>query len=101
MRGREVRDDPLLRELEARVLDRRAHPLPSLADGCIAQPDDGEERKAGPDVDLHPHLPRGEAVDGEGADAGEHSATRRYGDTRYTGRTCGDERSAGHRVLAR
>ena len=73
---REVDGDPLARELEARVEDRRPDPLAGLAHGAVGESDDGEARQARADVDLDGDLARVEAVDGEGGDAGEHGRPR-------------------------
>ena len=56
--GREVDGDALLRELVARVRDRRPHALARLADRLVRQPDDREGRQAAADVGLDPHAPR-------------------------------------------
>ena len=62
---------PLLRELEARVGDRRANPLARLADGLVGEPDDRERGQADADVGLHPHPAALDAVEREGGDARE------------------------------
>jgi hypothetical protein len=48
------------------------HALARLAHGGIAAADDGEAREAGAEIDLDGDPPRGETVDGEGGEAGEH-----------------------------
>ena len=75
-RGGEVDRDPLLRELEAGVRDRRAHALARLADRLVRQPDDRERRKPEPDVALDRHAARLHAVDREARHRGQHVRTR-------------------------
>ena len=72
VRGREVDRDAPVRELEAGVADRGVHALARLTHGGVAAADDGEPREAGAQIDLDGDPPRGEAVDGEGGEAGEH-----------------------------
>ena len=52
--GREVRGDPGLRELEARVRDRGADPVPRLPHRHIPEPDDRERGETAADVDFDP-----------------------------------------------
>ena len=78
-RGCEVRGDPRLRKLEARVHDRRANPVARFAHRGVAEADDREGRQPAADVDLDPHLARIDAVDGEGGDTREHAVTVRGG----------------------
>ena len=78
-RRREVGGDPALREVEPRVEDRRADPVPRLAHSRVPEPNDRERGQAGADVDLDPHLARIDTVDRERRDACEH-ASRRYGE---------------------
>jgi putative endonuclease len=73
--GGQVGGDPLLRELEARVRERRAHPLARLADRGVRQADERERRQALADVDLDPDLARLDPEQGEGAGDGEHPPT--------------------------
>ena len=68
----EVGDDPPQRELEAAVGERRAHPLARLAHRRVGQADDGEGGQAAVHVDLDPHGPGGDAVEGECLRRGEH-----------------------------
>ena len=69
---REVDRDPLLRELVARVDDRRPDALARLAHRLVGEADDRERGQPEPDVGLDPDPPGLDAVDGEGGDAGEH-----------------------------
>ena len=55
----------LLRELEARVHERRADALARLADGLVGQADDGERRQAEADVGLDLDPPGVDAVERE------------------------------------
>jgi hypothetical protein len=75
-RRREVDRHTSLRELEAGVEDRRADALARLAHRPVGEADDREVGQARADVDLDGHAPRFEAVDREGADAGEHGRRR-------------------------
>jgi hypothetical protein len=72
VRGREVDRDAPVRELETGVAHGGVHALARLADGGVAAADDGEARKAGAQIDLDGDPACGEAVDGEGGEAGEH-----------------------------
>ena len=74
MRGREVHGEPLLRELEPGVEQRRAHALARLAHGRVGQPDERERRQPAADVDLDGDLAAVDALEREGGDAGEHAA---------------------------
>ena len=65
---REVRGDPLQRELEARVDDCRPDALARLPHRGVRQSDERERRQAAMDVDLD--------VDGEGVDAVERECSR-------------------------
>ncbi len=69
---REIGRDAPGGELEPAVEDRRAHAIARLADGLADHPDDAEGRQAGPDVDLDPHGPGVDSVDGECGDSTEH-----------------------------
>ncbi len=84
--GREVGDDAPQRKLKAAVDQRRPHPLARLAHRRIGQTDDGEGRQSAVDVDLDPHRPRRDAIEGEclrrcehGDDAMEANPTRGAG----------------------
>ena len=77
VRGREVDRDPPLRELEARVEDRRLDALARLGHGAIAEPDDGEGRQPAAQVGLDDDRPGVESVEREGRDAGEHGGEAR------------------------
>ena len=72
VRGCEVDRDAPVRELEAGVAHGGVHALARLTDGGVAAADDGEARKAGAQIDLDGDPACGEAVDGEGGEAGEH-----------------------------
>ena len=78
VRGREVDRDALLRELEARVRDRGAHPLARLPDRLVREPDDREGRQADADVGLDPDPAGVDAVEREGGDAGEAHSERPF-----------------------
>ena len=56
-RGREVRREPLLRELELGVQQRGAHALARLPHRGVGQPDEREGGQAAADVDLDGDLP--------------------------------------------
>ena len=79
----EVDDDPLQRELEAAVDQRRPHPLPRLAHRRVGEADDREAGQAAVDVDLDPDRAGGDAVEGEGSGRGEHGK-----DAKPPPRTC-------------
>ena len=75
---REVGGDPLQRELEAAVDERRPHALARLAHGGVGQADDRERGQAAMDVDLDPDRAGLDAVQREGAGAWR-ARGRRYG----------------------
>ena len=81
---RQVGGDPLERELEAAVDDRRAHPLAGLPDGGVREPDEREGGQPAVDVDLDVDGERVDALEGEGSGSGEHRVDARAGR-----RTCG------------
>jgi hypothetical protein len=72
VRRSEVDRDAPLRELKARVQQCRLDALARLAHGGVGAADDREGRQPAAQVNLDGHLPRGEAVDREGRDVGEH-----------------------------
>jgi hypothetical protein len=74
--GREVHRQPLLREVELGVEERRPHALARLADRPVRQPDEGERRKPAPDVDLDGDLLRPNPLQRERGDRGEHRPGR-------------------------
>ena len=74
---RQVDDDPLQRELEAAVDQRRPHPLARLAHGGVGEADDREAGQAAVDVDLDPDRAGDDAVEGEGSGGGEHAPDAR------------------------
>ena len=73
-RGREVRRDPLERELEAGVQHRRADPLSRLAHRRVGQSDHGEGGQPAAYVDFDGDLPAVDPLEGECGDAREHTA---------------------------
>ena len=75
-RRREVRGDPSLGELEARVGDRRADPVARLPHRRVPEADDRERGQAAADVDLDPDVTRIDPVDRECGDAREHRVQR-------------------------
>ena len=77
VRGREVDRDAPLRKREARVQQCGMDALARLTHGRVAAADDREGRQAGTQVDLDGDSPRGEAVDRESCDAGEHATQAR------------------------
>ena len=74
VRRSEIGGDPLLRELEAGVDDRRPDPLARLADGGVGQADERERRQADAHVGLDPDLARLDAEQRVGANGGGHPA---------------------------
>ena len=71
---REVGGDPLLRELEPRVDERRPHPLARLAHRGVGQADQREGRQPGRTWTSTRTAPRLDAEQREGAGGGEHGA---------------------------
>jgi len=74
----EVDGGAALREVEARVEDRRADALARLAHGTVGEADDREVRQPLPEVHLDGDAPRLEPVDREGGDRGEHGSERPF-----------------------
>ncbi|HYI35109.1 MAG TPA: hypothetical protein VEX39_00765 [Thermoleophilaceae bacterium] len=72
-RGREVRGDPLQRELQARVQKRGTDALPGLAHRRVRKPHDGERGEPATDIDLRGDLTAVDAFEGECGDAGKHT----------------------------
>ena len=66
---------PLQRELEPGVEERRPHALARLAHGAVGQPDDRERGSPLADVDLDRDLAAVDPLEGECGDAGEHAGT--------------------------
>ena len=77
VRGREVDRDAHERELEARVLDRRAHALPRLPDRAVGQAHERERRQPAAYVHLDGDVMAADPLEGEGRDAGEHAGQAR------------------------
>ena len=75
----QVCGQPLQRELELRVQERRPHPFAGLPHRRVWKADDGERGEPATDVDLDGHLDAVDPVDRECGDAGEHpdDATKR------------------------
>src|SRR5262249_15216588 len=73
----QVRREPALRELVARVLYGRPDTVARLAHGRVPEAHDRERRKAGADVDLDPNEPGIDSVDRERGDASKHAVTLR------------------------
>ena len=71
-RRREVRGYPLLRELEARVEERRPHTLARLADRAVGKPDDCEGGQPAANVDLGHDVHGIDPIERERLDPGEH-----------------------------
>ena len=78
VRGREVHRDALLRKLERRVENGRAHALARLANGAVRQSDERERAEPSADVHLNRHLLGGDPFESESGHTGEHAgdATR-------------------------
>ena len=78
IRGREVRGDPLEREVEARVQQRRSDAVLRFADGPVRKAHDREDGQPATDVHLHRDLIAVDTDEGECGNAGEHAghATR-------------------------
>jgi hypothetical protein len=72
VRGREVHGQPLLRELEPGVEQRRADPLARLPDRPVREPHERERGQPTPDVHLDGDLLRMNPIEREGGDRGEH-----------------------------
>ena len=70
--GRQVGRDPPERKLEARVDQRRPHPLARLAHRGVGQADDRERRQSAVDVELDLNAPGIDAEKREGPGDGEH-----------------------------
>ena len=74
VRRGQVGGDPVLREVEAGVLERGAHPLPRLAHGSVRQAHQREGLQAAlADVHLHVDLPDLDAEQAESTRRGEHA----------------------------
>ena len=74
VRGREVHRQPLLREVEPRVEQRRPHALARLPDRPVRQAHEREGGQPAPHVHLDGDLLGVDPVEREGGDRGEHPA---------------------------
>src|SRR5215207_8488009 len=74
VRGGEVDRQPLLRELQPGVEERRADALTRLAERAVRQPDEHERRESLAEVDLHGDLLRAHPLEGERGHCCEHPA---------------------------
>jgi hypothetical protein len=70
--GARFHRQPLLRELEPGVEQRRPHTLARLPDRPVREPHEHERGQAPPDVHLNGDLLRVNAIECEGGDRGEH-----------------------------
>ena len=73
VRGREVRREPLQRELEPEFRSAARTRSRASRTAASGRPDDREHGQPAPDVDLDRHLAAVDAFDGECGDAGEHA----------------------------
>ena len=82
VRGREVHGQPLLREIQPGVQQRRSDTLTRLADRAIRQSDQRERGQPLPDVDLDRDLLGADALERKGGHCCEHPAIVRPRDAR-------------------
>lgn len=77
IRGGEVDDDARRGKGQARVADRRTHPLPRLLHGGVGKPDDHHAGKPSGDVDLDLDSVGVDAQKGGGGQFGKHPISLR------------------------
>ena len=73
--GSEIDGDALGRQRQPDGIQCAAHPLAALGHGLIREPDNGEAREAGPDLDLHVDGARFDPFESDRRDPREHRRT--------------------------